>query len=338
MEIGSALEALALRLGDDYQVVDCGFAQFADLADERQRAVVSDQLLSTTDAIAANGRDARGHARRVVELHGPNGRAMPDPEVPAELEQMHELDRETAGVFRAVGSELDCLAGAAIAVLRVPESIQRADAGALWRLEKLAAQDGAPAAWQATAQTFCGHRGDSGWLEWTIETRNAVVHRARQLHTWLPRGGREPGQQPILVRTDLPVHRLVRFNLHLRRFPWLPDMRALSANRPATEQWVVEPASDTVTAIASRVDDLVEAVCAELLKVWAAAATGDVELAAPADVWALDDPQPAWRVDAARRFEGFGASEVPPLTNIVMSPRDAKRAALAEELRRRAGD
>ncbi len=52
---------------------------------------------------------------------------------------MHDLDREMIGFFRAAGSLLDCLAGAAIGVLRLPFSIQRADAGALGRLVELAA-------------------------------------------------------------------------------------------------------------------------------------------------------------------------------------------------------
>ena len=66
---------------------------------------------------------------------------------------------------------------------------------------------------------------------------------------------------------------------------------------------------------------------------WTAIADGDYVLPVPTDAWLLDDPRPAWRVEAAGQFEGFSASTVPPVTTIVMNPRDAKRAELAEVLR-----
>ncbi len=71
------LDALALRLGDDLSVNWWGYQQLADLVDERQRAILSDQILTTVDAVLTNLREAGDHLSAFVALVGPNGRSMP---------------------------------------------------------------------------------------------------------------------------------------------------------------------------------------------------------------------------------------------------------------------
>ncbi len=162
------LDALALRLGDDLSVEWWGYEQLADLADERQRAIVSDHILATVDAVLTNLREASDHLAAFVTLVGPNGRPMPDPARPRETQEMHDLDREMIGFFRASGSVLDCLAGASIGVLRLPFSIQRADAGALGRIAELAAsaQGDTALVWREASQAIDDVRAATpqGWF------------------------------------------------------------------------------------------------------------------------------------------------------------------------------
>src|SRR5437867_1715519 len=44
--------------------------------------------------------------------------------------------------------------------------------------------------------------GPTGWVAWTVESRNAMVHRGRALASWLPVPSRL-GSRPIIVVTDL---------------------------------------------------------------------------------------------------------------------------------------
>jgi hypothetical protein len=332
------LERLANRLADDLSVESWGYAQLLDLSDERQRAVVSDQILTTTDAVSTNLREAGAHASAFNALVGPNGRAMPDPGRPHEVEDMQALDREMVGFFRASGSLLDCLAGATIGVLRLPLSIQRADAGALRRIADLAAgaEGDAATVWSRANDVIRAVLAESGpgWFEWTLEMRNAVVHRARQLRVWLPRATRQPGQAQVIVRTEQPAHRLIRYEPHFRRQPWMPDLMALSARGEASDNWLAEPATTTVRGVLACLEAMVEAMAELLLDVWGQTASGDVQLSAPSAEWPPHHGSPERRVAAASEFVGFEivTAEV-PLTAIVMNPRDAKRAQIAERLR-----
>lgn len=332
------LDGLARRLADDLKVEWWGYEQLADLADERQRAIVSDQILTTVDGVGTNLQEASDHSSASIALVGPNGRAMPDPERPKEVQEMCDLDREMVGFFRAAGSVLDCLAGAAIGVLRLPLSIQRADASSLGRLTELAgtAQGDSAVVWSRASEAVEGVReaAPQGWFEWTLEMRNAVVHRARQLRVWLPRATRKPGQRQLIVPTEQPAHRLVRYDPHLRRRPWLPDLAALSAKGDASENWLPEPATVTLRGIVDRLERMIEGVAKVLLDVWDDAGAGRMHLAAPGPAWPPHHGSPTWRVSAAEEFVGFEpTAEGPALTSIVMNPRDARRAEIAERLR-----
>lgn len=166
--------------------------------------------------------------------------------------------------------------------------------------------------------------------------RNAVVHRARQIRVWLPRASRRPGQPQLLVPTEQPAHRLIRYDPHLRRRPWLPDLASLSAEGEASDNWLLEPATATLPGILERLEVMVEALAEVLLEVWDEVGAGRLELAAPATAWPVDHGSSPSRVAAAERFHGFDPSaQGPSLTSIVMNPRDARRAAIAERLRTR---
>ena len=335
------LDALVARLETDLRVEWWGYEQLADLAEEPQRAIVSDQILVTARAVAVNLREAADHRANVVALVGPNGRTMPDPDQPDEYQKLYDLDRELVGFFRAAGSLLDCLAAVAIGVLRLPFSIQRAEAGDLGRLVTQAqhAEEPFAAVWTRASEAVERVRTGSpdGWLEWTIEMRNAVIHRARQLQIWLPRATRQPGQPQFIVRTNQPMRRLVRYAPHLRHRPWLPDLLALASAQGAEDNWLFEPATVTLAGTLGRLHELVEGLAAALLEVWDDAAAGRVQLAAPADRWATGPTSPAWRVAAAESFLGFEwDTTAVPLDSIVMSPQDARRVQIAERLRQRA--
>lgn len=125
----------------------------------------------------------------------------------------------------------------------------------------------------------------------------------------------------------------MRYELHLRRSPWLADLDALSGAHAVAENWLPEPATQTVAGILGRMLGLVEGVMGSLAETWEEAGSGKVELPSPAEAWALGAVSE--RAQAAAAFEGFDPGyEVPPLESIVISPREAKRAAIAEALRR----
>jgi hypothetical protein len=104
---------------------------------------------------------------------------------------MEELSREMvvmhiAGVARALSAALDCLAGAIIGVVALPISILKADWGGL---EKAFSKIGKATTTGEQAQDdfysklkdVVASTGPAGWLNWTLDFRNMLVHRGRRL-------------------------------------------------------------------------------------------------------------------------------------------------------------
>jgi hypothetical protein len=232
------------------------------------------------------------------------------------------------GFFRALGSALDCLAAATVAVARSPEPIARADQASFGRLIHRAATEPVLAA-LAAALRASSEAEPVGWLEWTAEMRNHVIHRARQLEIWLPAVRRKAGSATLYVQTTRPAHEILRSRPHLRREPWLPDMDALSRHGAASGAWMAEPACRTLPRLRARVNALAEDVARELLSLWTS-----TELVAPVGPWLPQAPRPAWRIARAEQFAGFDPDYLTaPATSIVMNPRDAGRAIVAQRLR-----
>jgi hypothetical protein len=332
------LEALIARFADDYSSDTFGFPQLSDLTDLRQRAVVSDQILVTADAIATNLDEAGMHASEYLRVLGPHGRQMGRASDPADVAAREALERDLVGFFRAMGSVADCLAAVSIGVLRLPRQIQRADASDLARIRVLGAEASGDAAalWTGAGDAFeLACATPVGWFEWTLEMRNAVVHRGRQLSTWVPHSSHGKHGALLHVVTQTPIHELTRYEQHLRRQPWQPDLVALIEATGAEANWLAEPATATMGGILASMTNLVETTVAVLLEVWDRTAGGAAQLDSPVDEWAPVHRSPEARVRRAEQFMGFDPGHLnSPTTALRMSPRDAQRAMVAEALRR----
>lgn len=231
---------------------------------------------------------------------------------------------------------MDCMAAASVLLTGAPLSVQRAEGS--WFLRR-ADQDRRPsipaaqeAAWDNVANGAVreGDTPSRGWLAWSLEMRNAVVHRGRLLRTWLNRPPRRSGA-PLLVRTDTDAVYLMRMEPHLRRSPWLPDMHALTAqDRPATDLWLPEPTQRTLAHVRDGTVRVVERAARELTTVWD---SGMPDFVWPTDKWDLARRDDGWRVALAAEFAGFEPDyPAPPPAQLRLHRDSAVRAVLAQKL------
>ena len=331
------LDALRARVIENYLPDAWGLTRFAGIADVTDRAVASDLVVSSLEgartAVIAVGLRERQHA----ELLGPNGRTMPGPETNLdEYLELFELDACVTDCVRAVGSAMDCMVAASVLLTGAPLKVQRAEGS--WFLRRPdqdrpsipAAQEDA---WDAVA-TGAAREGDSpsrGWLAWSLEMRNAVVHRGRLLRTWLNRPAPGAGVPQLLVRTDTDVAYLMRMEPHLRRSPWLPDMHALTTqDRPATDLWLPEPTQRTLKHMRNGTVRVVERAAQALNAIWD---SGMPDFVWPADRWDLARRDDGWRVALAAEFAGFEPDyPAPPPAQLRLHRDSAVRAVLAQKL------
>jgi hypothetical protein len=325
--------ALARRLNTDISADAWGYRQFDDLADELQRAVVSDQLRSAAQGLAENLVEARLHERAVRELVGPNGVPMAGQNASLNDHLLNDnLELNVVGFFRAFGSALDCLAAVLIGVLRVPMSLQYADMGRLSRFDPQAPGRDAPDpledtqrhAWAELADLLRAERerDPSGWYVWGLETRNALLHRGRGLKAFLPR----PISGRLMVVSNESPAALYRYDYYLRRRPWLPGIVQLARANGPGGVWLHEPAQDTLAGLFERLNEMVEQLAA-----WALARWDDQEQARN-----LVAPERAWKPvrEVESEFGGFGEPTAPTsFTALVVNTQDTEQLGLAEKLR-----
>ena len=164
--------------------------------DPPRRVLIADQLVLDVRSVARNLLEAtlhrleaeqawaeweerfRGHLRA-----GGDPSRLPPPRCPADELPFCQAGLHVAGVFRAVGSALDCLAGALIGVAALPMPILRADFHGTRRklANKLRSQH---PEWERLHQHLEGviaQAGPAGWLDWAIDMRNMLVHRGRHV-------------------------------------------------------------------------------------------------------------------------------------------------------------
>lgn len=315
------LRRLVAELQTDFRPEDWGFAHYDDIQDLRQRAIVSDQVLTAADAVLTNLVEARvceiDYSERADE--GIRFRDVQD------LAHNTRLDLAVVGYFRAFGSALDCLSAVVIGLLRVPSSIQKASMHRdLFDLDPArASTDEQRLAWADVKALLDRHRAGppDGWIDWALGTRNAFVHRPRQIRMMLPR--------PAKTRLVLPpqvVRDEMRFELHLRRRPSLPDLQHLALRDGRVEDlFLHESAGQTLRGLTELTNIFVDNLAGLLVNVCGRLRSRALVLTAPAERW-----QP--EADAAVAFNGFAPVAPTRFETLVGHPLMVKRLALAQRI------
>lgn len=290
---------------------------------------MTEAALHWLEFLDASDRDSARFANAVrVE----NGRLTISPPSPrCALEQLSpDLIRiHQAGVVRALASALDCLAGVIIGVTALPMSILKADfGGARSRLSRISAAAGEGAKMQAQfaarLEANIAAAGPLGWLDWTIDLRNMLVHRGRRLEL-----GQFVPRSPTLYGADaIPLLR-ARSVAHLPRDPGLSDVDVF-----LDTPWTLvlsEEAERTLHGLRDSTKTLIEATATDLLKLWHWRREQPEKLPQPTAQW------PNGRSTQSTDFNGYapGTLELAPHMGIMhpVTERRLRSAALDDPSR-----
>jgi len=322
------LDSLLSLLEEELHAEAWGFERLVEL-DGEMRALVSDQFLSAAYGIQDALTDASLARREVHDHTGPNG--LPYSRAEESLNDMlrHvQLRRSVANFFDALGTTLDCLAAVLVVVTRAPFSVQKADFGHLRQLNPDAKYKAFAAEipaeqrqlWRElkTELAAAEAAGPADWLDWSLEMRNALTHRGRVTNIYLPR---RISTQLAVPPTTQPQS-LYRYDLFLRRRPWLPEIEGMLAANGLPNSVLDEPAWQTIDGLHAALVTFTEALIAFSRKYWQRANGG---LVAPVQRWSLS-------ADPALDFVGIDPKSKIPLSGAIGGI-NQEHVRLAERLR-----
>lgn len=299
-----------------------GIGWWAPAPGTSRRILIADQLYSCAVSVAGNMTESALHwlefldasdrdsARFVDAVKIDNGR--PTMDAPCARSPFEQLGPEfirihQAGVIRALASALDCLAGVIIGVAALPMSILRADFDrARTRLGKIpgAANDGEKMQAQFGARLEAGivASGPPGWLDWTLDFRNMLVHRGRRFEY-----GQFVPRTPALYGADgQPLLRARRVT-HLPRDPGRSDVEVFLD----TPSWILvltEDGARTLQGVIGSTQTLLETTAKDLLDFWQWRRDHPGSLSQPVAQW------PNGRSTQSTGFKGYapGTLELAP--------------------------
>jgi hypothetical protein len=286
-----------------------------------RRILIADQLYCCATSVAGNMTEAALHwlefldasdrdsARFVDAVTIENGRptvSAPRPRSPLEQLGPEFIRIHQAGIIRALASVLDCLAGVIIGVAALPTSILRADfARARYRLNRITgiANDGEEmqAQFAPRLEANIVAAGPPGWLDWTLDFRNMLVHRGRRF---------EYGQ--FVPRSRVLYGAEGQRLLHSRRVTHLPrDPGRSDVEVFLDPPWTLvlsEESERTLRGLISSTKALLEASAKDLLALWQWRRDHPGSLRQPAAQW------PNGRSTQSTGFNGYapGSLELAP--------------------------
>jgi hypothetical protein len=284
------LERLLSQLENELSADAWGFARLSDLEDE-QRAQISDQFLSAAYGLQDALTDVSISLREVHQHTGPNGIAYPaSTDTLDDVLREQQLRRGVATFFGAIGTALDCLAAVLVVITRAPISVQRADFGQLRNLDPDAhhrafdgeVPDDQRKVWRGMLEVLAEAeaQGPGDWLDWSLAMRNALTHRGRVTNIHLPR----PISGLLAVPPTSEPQSLYRYDLFLRRRPWLPEIEGMLAATRLPDSVLDEPVGRTVDGLRSALQSFTETAIAWGRRSWDQA---PADLIAPVSRWAL---------------------------------------------------
>ncbi|MGA2433888.1 MAG: hypothetical protein ABSG25_01240 [Bryobacteraceae bacterium] len=303
-----------------------------------RRILIADQLYCCATSVAGNMTEAALHwlefldaserdsARFVDAVKIENGQ--PTIDAPRDRSPFEQLGPEfirihQSGIIRALASALDCLAGVIIGVAALPTGILRADFArartSLNRITGAASQGvGMQAQFAARLEANIVAAGPLGWLDWTLDFRNMLVHRGRRLEY-----GQFVPRKPDLYGADgRPVLR-ARCVTHLPRDPGRSDVEVL-LDAPSWTLVLAEEGERTLKGLIDSTKALIETTAKDLLDLWQWRRNHPGSLSQPTEQW------PNGRSTQSTGFNGYapGTLEFAP-GMVIVHPVAARRFSSA---------
>ena len=303
----------------------------------RERILVADHLVLSLHSVQVNLIDARLHflgaldswereqsfrARSVVV--GRSG--LPEVNLPKitsahdELAE-HQAQLHVVGLFRAAGSALDCLGAAMAIILALPIDVQRKAT-----LQSVRNSLKRKEPWNTEASAFRGSfeqtimkAGPAGWLDWALDYRNLLVHRARRTELVLI----EPTSH-VLGPDGRPVAR-ANLRRQLARQPELSDIEAFTRMR-TTPPVLTEDAESTLNGLLESLGFTIAEASRSLLGVWRRRRASPGSIPQPAEKWERVAPS-----TETTPFSGYNPGTVPfRVTQITMPQAGLTRLRAAD--------
>lgn len=262
-----------------------------------RRILISDQLHCCLESVAGNMTEAALHwleylgaadrdSARLADAvkMTPAGPVISPPRSRNAFEQLCPdfIRIHQAGMIRALASSLDCLAGVVIGVAALPIGILRADfdraRAKLAKINGLNVGTNMQAQFAAQLEAEISAAGPQGWLDWTLDFRNMLVHRGRriELGQYLP-------ITPVLLGADgQPVPRARRV-AHLPRDPGRSDVEVFLGAPWNTV--LHEEGQRTLQGLMSSTTQLVETMATHLMNLWQWRRGHPAGLRQPAEQW-----------------------------------------------------
>lgn len=283
-----------------------------------RRILISDYLLQCVESVRTNLVEARLHLLETLDYQdqesdfvagavtiGRDGRI--SVQLPPRISASDNLPRWMAqlhrvGFFRAIAGALDCLGATVVGVAGLPISILKADLAKVRKeLGRLSKPKTAGERLQADFATLLEREiqsaGPPGWLNWTTDFRNMVVHRGRrfQMVQLLPK------ETQVLGPNGRPVPR-IRAALQLPQEPDRSDVEMFldTASPPV----LTEDAERTLTGLFETAVQFINQATGELLKVWKARRNRPDLVVQPKQQW------PSGPSARSSGFLGYGSGTV----------------------------
>ncbi len=285
-------------LNDFVEQQPYGIGWWAPAPGTSRRILIADQLSCCLASVAGNMTEAALHwleyldasdrdsARFANAVRMLSTGPVIDPPRPRSASEQLAPDfvrMHQAGLIRAIASTLDCLAGVIIGVAALPQNILKADFKQARTL--LARIDGSASAGKKAQAEFAvlleraiADAGPQGWLDWTLDLRNMLVHRGRriELGQYLP-------ITPVLLGPDgRPAPRARRVS-HLPRDPGRSDIEVF-----IDAPWNLvlhEEEARTLEGVKHSAMLLLETAAGHLLDLWRWRRVHPGDLRQPADQW-----------------------------------------------------
>lgn len=234
--------------------------------DRKNRILLSDYLVAAARAIPVNLIEAQverlefDHAveeyRRWFERGVRPGKpfVMKPPQGPYEELTTRRADTHMAGMLRAWGSTLDCLAGCIIGVSGIPTNLVRADSTRTHdSLRKESGNNPLLAKLQADLNQAEAMAGPPGWRDWLLDMRNTMVHRGRRTMIW---------------RAIVNPSGIAGFSLQLPVFPGMTDVEAAVTAGGYIAATFTTPAEEFFDEMGGTVGSYVNYVSDTLSQLW----------------------------------------------------------------------